>query len=48
MADCRNCKHAVWGYMDYYPNALIRYVSDCELGEDEESCESFEEAEGEA
>ena len=43
MADCKNCKYAVWDYEEYYPNARVCFVTDCELGNDEEDCQDFEE-----
>ena len=47
MADCRNCKYAIWDEVEYYPHARVCYVEDCELGNDEdENCEGFEEYEG--
>ena len=46
MADCRNCKYAVWEYLEFYPHARVCFVTDCKLGNDEEDdCKYFEEAE---
>ena len=47
VADCKNCKYAVWDYEEYYPCVKHYVVSDCKLdnfvsGEDVE-CEDFDE-----
>lgn len=46
MADCRHCKYAIWDEVEYYPHVRECYVEDCELGNDEEDCEDFEEYDG--
>lgn len=45
MADCRNCKYAIWDELEYYPHARVAYVEDCKLGNIQEYCDDFEEAE---
>lgn len=43
MPECKNCKFAIWDCVDYYPSGRQYYVEDCELGNDEEDCQDFEE-----
>ena len=48
MSECKKCKYAVWDELEYYPHAGVYYcyVDDCELDNDPENCEAFEEYEG--
>lgn len=46
MVECEKCKHAVWDYEDYHPFGWQWFISCCKLGNDEESCQDFEEYEG--
>ena len=46
MAECKNCKYALWDDIEYsgtYGCGKYCFVSDCELGNDEEDCQDFEE-----
>lgn len=46
MPECKDCKYAIWDCVEYYPSGRQYYVEGCELGNDEEGCEDFEEYEG--
>ena len=45
MSECKNCKYAEWDCLEYYGFGSNKqfFVSDCELGNDEEDCQDFEE-----
>ncbi len=43
MAECSKCKYAVWDCVEYGHAWRKYYVEDCELDNDPEDCEAFEE-----
>lgn len=46
MPECKDCKYAIWDCVEYYPSGRQYYVEDCELDNDPEDCQDFEEYEG--
>lgn len=43
MAECKNCKYAIWDYEEYYGGGKEWFVTDCRKGNAQEGCKEFKE-----